>query len=668
MRSSPAVSIASKRMCGGPTGSGTIITGPEFANRDYVEVGNDWTWLGHVFRSPDQTVRGQVRVGQWEATGSVQFDAVRITPVVAVHRQVGRLVLGEGEIIRNGQYEFSAAFDHEGSNYHRRSSAASAGFNSDRWCFGGDDQVTYRFGLPGHRFLSGEVEFLIGYHVRGGCAAEVSRDQKKWQSLVTQSGLGTGRARLPAQLLPAETLFLRLKSATARQRSRFTRSVSAGRWTARPRKERARPFSPTSTARAGTWPSKGWTLSDSDAEGRPDATSGTEEHEFPAPGGRLPQRGPFRGADAANTTSVPCLWSAGQAAPWSMRIPAAEPGRYEFELTVKTGQGEGAAGPGARHRPRVLSGRLRRAAVGRRGYDGACGGATQRTRFPVAGRCPRRPGRRRRCRRHGTTSRPCKSSFGRRRRCARLTATASPLQGPGGATIPADQIQILWVCYHFVDHPTDATGVRDLWPDALPPLTRPIDVPGGENQPLWVLVHVPRDARPGDYAGQVPCRPTAGRPAPRSGCTFGTSPCRTRRTWKPATDCRPTRSGGIIRRKSEADKRRVFDMYLQCLADHRLSPYQPAPLGPDPGEVPAGGEAAAGGSRFLGVRRGHEPGAGEVSLQQLRPAHRRHGRRHLPISRGAANRPATARARPSTRPCSQATCDSSKHTSAKRAG
>ena len=62
-----------------------------------------------------------------------------------------------------------------------------------------------------------------------------------------------------------------------------------------------------------------------------------------------------------------------------------------------------------------------------------------------------------------------------------LTAAAGPLAGPNGATIPARNVRILRVFYHFVDHPTDSTGVRDWWPDALPPLDQPIDVPAGEN-------------------------------------------------------------------------------------------------------------------------------------------------------------------------------------------
>ena len=95
-----------------------------------------WQWLGHVFRAPDQPL-GYLRLGQWHATGAIQFDSVKLQPAVSVHTEHDGLVLGEGELIRDGSYEFLATFGHEASNYHRTLYRAAAAFNSDRWCFGG---------------------------------------------------------------------------------------------------------------------------------------------------------------------------------------------------------------------------------------------------------------------------------------------------------------------------------------------------------------------------------------------------------------------------------------------------------------------------------------------------------------------------------------------------
>ena len=61
-----------------------------------------------------------------------------------------------------------------------------------------------------------------------------------------------------------------------------------------------------------------------------------------------------------------------------------------------------------------------------------------------------------------------------------LTASAGPLTGPKGAVIPAgedqDPSRVLPLRSTIRPMPT---GVRDWWPDALPPLAKPIDVAAG---------------------------------------------------------------------------------------------------------------------------------------------------------------------------------------------
>jgi len=161
-----------------------------------------------------------------------------------------------------------------------------------------------------------------------------------------------------------------------------------------------------------------------------------------------------------------------------------------------------------------------------------------------------------------------------------LSAKAGPLTGPGGATIPADNVRILRVHYHYVHQPTDKTGVRDWWPDALPPLDKPIDVPAGRNQPLWVLVHVPEDAKAGDYTGEISLS-TKG---------FSAKVPLKLHVWDFALPKRNhietafgLSSPDIFRYhqlKTEEDKRRVLDMYFRSFAEHRISPYDWAPLDP----------------------------------------------------------------------------------------
>jgi len=159
-----------------------------------------------------------------------------------------------------------------------------------------------------------------------------------------------------------------------------------------------------------------------------------------------------------------------------------------------------------------------------------------------------------------------------------LTATASDLRGPNGAVIPAKDISILQVYYHYVHTTTDRTGVIDWWPDALPPLDKPLDLAAGQNQPLWILVHVTKDAAAGDYAGSVKLK--------AEGWT-ATVPVRLH-VWSfalPEQNHIATAFGGgleenYLQLKTEADKRRALDLLWQGFADHRLSPQNPLPFDP----------------------------------------------------------------------------------------
>jgi hypothetical protein len=166
------------------------------------------------------------------------------------------------------------------------------------------------------------------------------------------------------------------------------------------------------------------------------------------------------------------------------------------------------------------------------------------------------------------------------RALAGLTASVSDLRGPEGATIPASQISLLRVRYVKVRVPTDKTGVADEWPDPLPPFDKPMDVPAGVNQPIWVLVHVPKTAVPGDYQARISLAAN----------DWSASVPLTLHVWafalpdEPYTQSafglsmgNPYRYQNVTRPE---DRRALFEKYMQSFADHRISPYDPVPFDP----------------------------------------------------------------------------------------
>ena len=89
-------------------------------------------------------------------------------------------------------------------------------------------------------------------------------------------------------------------------------------------------------------------------------------------------------------------------------------------------------------------------------------------------------------------------------------AEVSPLRSGWGKAAPIS-VRIDEVAYVQVTHPTDPTCLPGWYPDPLPPLRIAAGaVARGKNQPLWLTFHVARDAKPGDYHGELRLKTSLG--------------------------------------------------------------------------------------------------------------------------------------------------------------
>lgn len=576
------------------TGSGgCIISGPSFANRDYHAMAPEWKEYGHVFRVPDPVDGDYLRVGQWESKGTVQFDSVRLVPVLPIHTNCGPydkltspgedLVLGEGESIKDGRYLFQGRYGHEGSNFHRTLVNATAGFNSERWCFSGDGQLTYRFALPRHRFLSAEAEFTVNWHSSGGCLAEVSSDGHSWRPLITQNGLGTAKAALPAEVFPAKAIFLRLRA--SKKESSFQvnqvdfRAALDGK-----------PSDATGETVYACLQKLSPDLQIERAALANDLGSNqrrleltlknptSRKYEIRVLVSRLPKT-PEPGREAEPVMKMRSSLASGASSTCTAALFMPLAGAYRFAVRLEPGDGA----------PTEMDLTLQVPEYYRADYGENLPGTSGKAAVwwcDATRKIPRR--------------RPAPQTAGKAARlwAARndreavqivvqpanalkgLTASAGPLAGPDGAVIPAENVKVLRVHYHFVDHPTDATGVRDWWPDALPPLSKPIDVPARHNQPLWILVSVPKDAKAGDYSGTISLKAegwSASVPLRLHVWDFALPE---RNHLQTAFGFSPGMMFRYHQLKTEADKRKVLDLYFRSFAEHRISTYDPTPLDP----------------------------------------------------------------------------------------
>lgn len=80
----------------------------------------------------------------------------------------------------------------------------------------------------------------------------------------------------------------------------------------------------------------------------------------------------------------------------------------------------------------------------------------------------------------------------------KVEASVDPWQGPGGkVNLPTTVYRVAYV---------NLPAYRRDFPDPLPPWT-PTDVDPERNQPVWIDVAIPADARPGEYRSTVRLRP-----------------------------------------------------------------------------------------------------------------------------------------------------------------
>jgi hypothetical protein len=84
-----------------------------------------------------------------------------------------------------------------------------------------------------------------------------------------------------------------------------------------------------------------------------------------------------------------------------------------------------------------------------------------------------------------------------------VAVTVAPLVGPGGARISEANVSVYFEYYVTVLTPGGPNGSAGEVPDALPPLAQPFDLAKAQAQPLFVVVDVPLDAKPGKYAGDI---------------------------------------------------------------------------------------------------------------------------------------------------------------------
>lgn len=553
----------------GEGSGGCAIVGANTVNRDFIPH-SDWHSVQYVFRTPADTRETFIRVGHWHWRGEILFDQPQLLPVEIVHAKDGTITLGDGETIRKGRYRFATRYEGELSNASAPLQEFTATFNTNRWVFAPDTYVTYRHALGGLLLQRAVLNLSVCYEQEGALTVLMRKQGGEWQSVQVVRGLGDHTIEVPSVLLPTRALEVRLVGRQGViQVDRYELEAELAQ--ASPPELQGRSLVLYPHQQRGEVQVKPLCLQ-RDAQGNWSLIV-----EATCRGQATLQVRPFHQMMQGITTPTPLgekpiPLALNQPTRVAIPLPAARANPTEWGVGLIDARGRILWGVRIALTVHFLDwSHYGYRVAGAPAWAGLwwCewGWKVGRTRaLPTQVR----PAVQLRAARGEYE--PVQIVLRPTKPLRLLKAEFSPLTS-GRDRLAPQHLSLRTVAYVPVQYPTDSLGRPDEYPDPLPPLDLPLDIPAGQNQPLWLTVYVPYGTPAKVYKGVLTLQTNRGAvevpleltvydfelprtPTLRSG--FGISAERIFQYHRPRTD---------------AEKQAIWDRYMQAFRRARLAPY-----------------------------------------------------------------------------------------------
>ncbi|MCU0959776.1 MAG: DUF4091 domain-containing protein [Pirellulaceae bacterium] len=601
--------------------TGLPVSGPVFCNRDLVSLGERWTNVESYFVTPQQLSPdfAPLRFGQWEVRGTVAFDDIHLSRVIPVHRPDGAGgQLGLGERLEGNRYVFSAPLGQVSANFARPLAAHQCQFNSNRWVLSESSVVTYCHAI-GRLQQSASVQVTSGWYLRGELVIAASRDGEQWETIGTLGSEGSVTCPVPAAFFPADAIWIRF-TARAKQGESQPPALQVHAY----QYEATWAGPPVELVGATQY----FAVSEDDEQLSVSVVDVGEA----LPGGRnrlavrLRNRTQRELDLAALVRVVESSPSTGSAAPdivhespnpLSVKLPVTDedtvvelpyeiPGVGGYRVLVSLSRDACFTADTTIDVPTLHAAHYGHVLppsnddVGLWWCSSGWKVGAQRPLPPPTSETPAL-----RVAAAANETEAAQLVIRPARQLTNLTVTVNRLCTAAGEVLEPQRIDIARVTYVHVTQPTDESATTGLWPDPLVPVIGPWTAEAHRNLPMWIRVHVPPGQRPGVYGGEITLQADqyVAR-VPIQVEVFGFA-LPDRMTCETAFGFDPSLVWRYHGLETEEQRRVVLDKYLQCLADHHIAPYNPAPLDPirvewqhaparsgsdvqtDPGQVPA---------------------------------------------------------------------------------
>lgn len=566
--------------CSEGSAGGCAVSGPSFCNHDFLPT-TKWKTYSFIFTAPPAFSQATLRLGQWQLKGTVYFADASLEPVTAVNTVVkvnGKpFIMGDGERLTGDSYIFQPGLGGDNINGSRSLESFTATFNSNRWVFGDGQTVTYHLGNP-FSFRDGIVTVDMNYHIGGECLVQVSHSGSDWSTIGTLNGVGQRSFSVPFASPDTPDFRMRLKAAPdpAHSEAPVNFQIDEGVFTCRVIGK-----TPVCAGRslylAGVQPNWGdvaYALTNSDLLIQVKPKSAALMRRMKAEI-RFTKSGTLSSSHALTFRKI----AAGvyQAAAEMNSFPA---GDSEMIIALKPEE-HGATEYMAQtslYTPDY--------------YAGVFGKRLQAPKGCLLWWCVGT--RKVSLTREAPQASSAAITFAAARRehqamqlivvpqkAGAMTMRVTDLFGPRGAVIPSSAISLREVAYVPITTPTDNIGLAGEWPDPLPPLPTVWHPVPHSNNPIWITLNVPGNARAGDYTGSILLQSSNGwRAKAPIRCHVWNFSLPVHTALRSGFGVDPGAIQQYFHIKSKGALEKEWELFMKAFAKNGINPYNPMSLHP----------------------------------------------------------------------------------------
>ena len=566
--------------CSEGSAGGCAVSGTSFCNHDFIPTTN-WKTYSFVFTAPPTVSKATLRLGQWQLKGTVSFADASLEPVIAVNTVVKvdgePFIMGDGERLTGDSYIFQPGLGGDNINGSRSLESFTATFNSNRWVFGEGQTVTYRLGNP-FPFRDGMVTVDMNYHIGGECLVQISASGNDWQTIGTLTDVGQRSFAVPLATTDTSDFRIRLKASPdpAHSDAPVNFQIDEGVFTCRMNGK-----TPVCAGRtlylAGAQPKWGdvaYALTNSDLviQVRPKSASLMRRMKADM---LFKKEGKLKSIRALSFRETEK--GVYQAAAEMNSFPA---GDSEMIVALKP-DGGGATAYVAQtslYSPDYYAGVFGKRLKAPKGcLLWWCVGArkvslTRKTPESASSAITFAAARRE----HQAMQLivvPQKAGV--------MKVRVTDLRGPRGAVIPASAISLREVAYVPITTPTDNIGLAGEWPDPLPPLPANWRPAPERNNPIWITLNVPENARAGDYTGFILLQSSNGwRAKATVRCHVWNFSLPVHTALRSGFGVDPGTIQQYFHIKSKTALEKEWALFMKAFAKNGINPYNPMALHP----------------------------------------------------------------------------------------